>query len=234
MVLACRSIDRGNNLRKNILKELDKDRIHQPRIDVMLLDLSSLESIRKFGEEWNEKGIPLDVLVCNAGIFAMSDGRSETIDGIESHIATNYLGHFLLTILLLPSMEKASNLCGKASRVVCVSSRLHLLGNLVKEDPELKAPGAYSSLAAYAQSKLAQVIFARELNRLLKGKIRAVALHPGEVLTDVVRTLPHFLQRMYKMIMAAFLLSPEQGKLDIQCLFKRANCIQIMSDYLSE
>lgn len=205
-------MDRGNALKESILQGINEKGEHKSRVEVMLLDLSSLESVRQFATAWIDRGTPLDVLVCNAGIFNMVDTRSETVDGIESHIGTNYLGHFLLTMLLMPSMRLATKSQGRAARVICVSSRLQLLGHIHRSDPELKIPGAYSPLGAYAQSKLAQICFASELTQRARGQVRAIALHPGEVLTDVVRSLPKIMQRMYMRIMSIFLLTPEQGK----------------------
>ena len=74
----------------------------------MQLDLASLNSVREFGAGWARRGLPLHVLLNNAGLFALGQRREDSADGFESHLATNYLGHFLLTLLLLPSLQQAA------------------------------------------------------------------------------------------------------------------------------
>jgi retinol dehydrogenase 12 len=100
---------------------------------------------------------------------------------------------------------------GRPSRVVNVSSKLHAMGHVCRDDPHLRVPGAYTSLAAYAQSKLVQVLFAGELQRRGGGNLVAVAVHPGEVATDVVRSLPGPVKWLYRIFMGAILLTPRQG-----------------------
>ena len=95
--------------------------------------------------------------------------------------------------------------------MVHVSSKLHFMGALHRGDMHLAAPAAYSSLAAYAQSKLAQVLFAGELQRRGGGAVLSLAVHPGEVMTDVVRSLPGALQRCYRLLLQTILLTPQQG-----------------------
>jgi len=209
VILACRSISRGEALREEILNEAEQAGRPPPNVDVMELDVSSLASVRRFGVAWSRRGLPLNVLINNAGIFSMSAPRGETADGFESHMGTNHLGHFLLTLLLIPSLRAGAAACRRPSRVVCVSSRLHLMGHFNREDPHLTQ--GYNSLAGYAQSKLANVVFAAELSRRAGGDILGVALHPGEVTTDVVRSLPGPMQRLYKFVMGFILLKPSEG-----------------------
>lgn len=158
----------------------------------------------------------------NAGIFNMGTPRAETVDGFEAHLGTNYLGPFLLTMGLLPYLRAAAATSGSyGARVVNVSSKLNELGTLNGEDPHLAAPGAYSPLAAYAQSKLAQITFTAELQERMptSWRIQAFSLHPGNVLTDVVRDLPPMIQTLYKLLMRAILLTPEQGaRSTVQCV----------------
>lgn len=77
-------------------------------LQVMQLDLSSLQSVRQFAASFRARGLPLHVLVNNAGIFAMSAARQATPDGFEAHLGTNHLGHFLLTLLLLPALRQGA------------------------------------------------------------------------------------------------------------------------------
>lgn len=209
VVLACRSVQRGEALQRSIVSDAAAAGQADPHVEVMELDLSSLASIRKFAKEWAATGRPLNILVNNAGIFAMSAPRCETPDGFEMHMGTNHLGHFLLTLLLMPSLRAGAAALGRPSRVVNVSSRLQLMGRLRRDDPNITT--GYNSLAAYAQSKLAQVAFASELTRRGGGDVIAVAVHPGEVATGVVRSLPGPIQTLYNVVMGAILLTPAQG-----------------------
>ena len=98
---------------------------------------------------------------------------------------------------------------GHPARVVNVASKLHYMGAVRKDDLNLQK--GYTSLDAYCQSKLLQVLFAGELERRARGRVRSLALHPGEVLTNVVNTLPSPLQRLYRQVMTFPLLTPDQG-----------------------
>src|SRR5690606_3611259 len=136
-------------------------------VEVRALDLQNLASVREFaaGVEGD-----VDVLVNNAGIMAVPLAR--TVDGFESQIGTNHLGHFALTNLLLPQIT---------DRVVTVSSLMHWFGYLSLNDLNWKAR-PYSAWLAYAQSKLANLLFTSELQRRLDtvgSPVRAVAAHPG-------------------------------------------------------
>ncbi|KAG7674068.1 putative Dehydrogenase/reductase SDR family member FEY [Nannochloris sp. 'desiccata'] len=211
VVLACRSMQRGQALRRAIEADAKASGRADPSLEVMELDLSSLQSVRNFATAWftENSNRPVHILINNAGIFSMSAPRFVTEDGFESHMGTNHLGHFLLTLLLMPALHAAAKDIQQPARVVNVSSRLNLMGKLHRENPNLTT--GYSSVVAYAQSKLAQVAFAAELSRRSNGKVIAVAVHPGEVATDVVRSLPPFIQKLYNTIMGAVLLTPAQG-----------------------
>jgi retinol dehydrogenase-12 len=214
VILACRNRLKGAQLAAELVELQQHSNSSQPRIPptVQVLDVSSLESVRKFEKEWSTSvRLPVHALINNAGIFSMSAPRTETSDGFESHMGTNHLGHFLLTELMLPWLKKARQETGRPARVVNVSSKLHRMGQVRTDDPHFLKGGSFNSLAAYAQSKLAQVMFAKEFSRRYDGVVRCVSVHPGEVLTDVVRSLPGTMQRMYRLIMQLFLLTPAQG-----------------------
>ncbi|PSC73472.1 short-chain dehydrogenase [Micractinium conductrix] len=211
VILACRSIQRGEALKKQLEEEAASAGQAAVQLEVMQLDLSSLQSVRSFAAAFCARGLPLHVLINNAGVFAMSAAQEATPDGFEVHLGTNHLGHFLLTLLLMPCLRAAAKQSGRPARVVHVSSKLHFMGSLRQQDMNLSASGAYTSLAAYAQSKLAQVLFAGELQRRSGGGVVSVAVHPGEVLTDVVRSLPGPMQRAYRLLLTTILLTPAQG-----------------------
>ncbi|HTM84928.1 MAG TPA: oxidoreductase [Mycobacterium sp.] len=135
-------------------------------VQVRELDLADLSSVRRFAETVDS----VDVLVNNAGIMAVP--YTVTVDGFESQIGTNHLGHFALTNLLLPKLT---------DRVVTVSSTMHYLGRLRLDDLNWKAR-PYSAWYAYGQSKLANLLFTRELHRRLTAAgspVRSLAAHPG-------------------------------------------------------
>ncbi|MFI2840385.1 oxidoreductase [Mycolicibacterium sp. PDY-3] len=141
-------------------------------VDVRRLDLQSLASVREFADGTEA----VDVLINNAGIMAVPYARTE--DGFESQIGTNHLGHFALTNLLLPKIT---------DRVVTVSSVMHLLGVISLKDLNWRAR-PYSAWLAYGQSKLANLLFTTELQRLLSAAgspVRAVAAHPGYSATNL-------------------------------------------------
>eukprot|EP00439_Symbiodinium_sp_Y106_P043434 s980_g5.t1 len=152
------------------------------------LDLSSLQSIRGFVEQCRD--LPLlrtgfDVLVLNAGVMAVPR-REATVDGIEMQLGVNHLGHFALAAQLLPLMRE-----GSPTRIVSVSSLGHRLGDPQRLLQELEGQRSdYNAWAAYSDSKLANVIFAKELDRRLRAAGRrasAVSLHPGICATDLAR-----------------------------------------------
>ncbi|KAK2075920.1 hypothetical protein QBZ16_001256 [Prototheca wickerhamii] len=216
VILACRNVPKGEAYKKELEEQAAAAGRPAPKLEVMELDVSSLASVRSFAEAWLARKEPLHVLVNNAGILAMAAPYKLTEEGFENHLVTNYLGHYLLTLLLLPSLEQATNQAragwggaGHPARVVSVASKLHYMGAVRKDDLNLQK--GYTSLDAYCQSKLLQVLFAGELERRARGRVRSLALHPGEVLTNVVNTLPSPLQRLYRQVMTFPLLTPDQG-----------------------
>ena len=145
--------------------------------EVRELDLGSLASVRAFPSAWQG---PIDVLVNNAGIMAVPFAR--TVDGFESQFGTNFLGHFALTGLLLPRVT---------DRVVTLSSGVHRMGRIDLRDPNFEHR-RYQRWIAYGQSKLADLMFAYELQRrlLLAGSpVRSMAAHPGYAATNLQANL---------------------------------------------
>ena len=156
------------------------------------LDLTSLESVRAFAGNFSASHVELDILLNNAGIMACPLARTE--EGWESQFATNHLGHFLLTCLLLPALRAA-----ESARVVVVSSGAHILSPVDFDDIHFERR-EYDKWVAYGQSKTANILFANELNRGLAGQgITANALHPGVIMTELSRSLtPEDLAGMMK------------------------------------
>ena len=170
------------------------------RTDVRELDVADLGSVRRFAGEWSG---PIDVLVNNAGIMEVPLAR--TNDGFESQFATNYLGPFELTGLLLPYLR---------DRVITVSSQLHRMGKVHLDDLD-SIDRKYQALAAYHDSKLAGVLFSLELQRRLDAEgssVRSIVAHPGIASTNLARhavsgRITHALRFLFN--------DPETGALSI-------------------
>lgn len=166
VVMACRNRGKAEGARALIT-----ERLPSASLDMMMIDLSDLESVRSFAHDFREAYTHLDVLINNAGILSLS-GKTN-IDGIELQFATNHLGHFLLASLLIDLMPDDAS-----SRIVHLSSLAHKNAHIHFDD--LLCGG--NGLTAYGQSKLACLMFGDELDRRLratKRKIKSVTVHPG-------------------------------------------------------
>jgi NAD(P)-dependent dehydrogenase (short-subunit alcohol dehydrogenase family) len=155
------------------------------------LDLASLDSVRSFADELKGGDDGVDLLINNAGV--MAPPRGATKDGFELQIGTNHLGHFALTGLLLEAMEGREN-----ARVVTVSSGAHRMGRMNFDD--LHSEGHYSRWRAYGQSKLANLLFAYELDRRLRGSgssVASLAAHPGWAATNLQTAAPPPVDRFF-------------------------------------
>jgi NAD(P)-dependent dehydrogenase (short-subunit alcohol dehydrogenase family) len=162
VVLAVRNLDRGRAAAEQMTGD----------VELGLLDVADLSSVRTFAEQVG----PVDVLVNNAGALALPFGRSP--DGVELHLATNHLGHFALTNLLLPRIT---------DRVVVVGSPSHRHGQLDVQDLAW-ARRPYRAYSAYADSKLANMLFMAELQRRLTAAgstLRVTGAHPGTTATNI-------------------------------------------------
>jgi NAD(P)-dependent dehydrogenase (short-subunit alcohol dehydrogenase family) len=166
VVLAVRNHAKGDA----VAADLGRDRA-ETRVEVRLLDLADLSSVRRFAAAWTD---PVDVLINNAGVMATR--RTETADGFELQLGTNHLGHFLMTTLLLPQIT---------DRVVTVASDAHRWAHLDLADPQWERR-RYRAFGAYGQSKLANLLFTLELDRRLRSSgRRAIAVHPGWVRSNI-------------------------------------------------
>jgi NAD(P)-dependent dehydrogenase (short-subunit alcohol dehydrogenase family) len=200
IIMACIDVD----LAKPVLDEIIKE-TNNKDIEIMHLDLSSQSNIHKFAENFISKYSSLDVLINNAGVFSLK--RFETEDDLERTIGINYFGHFLLTHLLLPVLEKSGE-----ARIINVSSDSYKqskfdLNNL---QTEIK----YTGMKAYTASKLALILFTQELAEQLKDKNTTVnTLHPGHVSTGIWNMWEHpkWYQTLIVKILNTFFISPEKG-----------------------
>ena len=178
VVLAARDRSKGEAAIGRI-----KSDIPQAQLELGLLDLASLASVGDFAKRELDRGLPLDVLIDNAGVMAPPK-RLETKDGFELQFATNVLGHFALTGLLMPALERAvtqsTARLKQPPRIVFLASIAHKRGAINFDD--LQATKSYSPMGSYQQSKLADLMLAFELDRRLKAKgspILSIAAHPG-------------------------------------------------------
>lgn len=172
VVMACRSEERGG-----IALKQAREAGGRSDIELMICDLGSLDSIRAFAAAYKERYGRLDVLVNNAGVVSLK--RQTTKDGFESMIGVNHLGHFLLTHELLELLKAAPQ-----GRIVNVSSGAHKIGDIYFQDPFFA--NGYNVAKGYAQSKLANILFTKELAQRLSGtKVTVNSLHPGAVGTNI-------------------------------------------------
>jgi NAD(P)-dependent dehydrogenase (short-subunit alcohol dehydrogenase family) len=174
-------------------------------LDLVALDLASLASVRAAAAEIAGRHARIDVLVNNAGVYFSH--RAETRDGLEMTFGVNHLGPFLFTCLLLDRLRAAA-----PARIVNVASHEHTRTAGLDFD-DLQATRGYSGIAAYRRSKLANVLFTRELARRLAGSgVTANALHPGSVRTQIGRDGDaRGLHRLFIALASPFLIGPERG-----------------------
>ncbi|OHV04191.1 SDR family NAD(P)-dependent oxidoreductase [Mycobacterium talmoniae] len=203
VVLAVRNLDKGNAAAARI-----RDASPNADVTVQQLDLSSLESVRAAAAALGEAYPRIDLLINNAGV--MYTPKQTTADGFELQFGTNHLGHFALTGLLLDRL-----LGVEGSRVVTVSSMAHRIMAAIHFD-DLQWEHGYNRVAAYGQSKLANLLFTYELQRRLTAKSRptiAVAAHPGTSNTELTRNLPAFLRPAERLFAPIVFQNAQMGAL---------------------
>ncbi|CAN0926653.1 Short-chain dehydrogenase TIC 32 B, chloroplastic [Linum grandiflorum] len=184
VVIGARNIAAANEAKRLIVKDIEN-----ARVDVLQLDLASIKSVTHFADSFKSLNLPLNILINNAGVMFCPYKTSE--DGIEMQFATNHLGHFLLTNLLLDKMKETAKATGVQGRIVNLSSIAHIhtykRGILFDHINDEKR---YSDKRAYGQSKLANILHAKELSRRFQEEgvnITANAVHPGLIMTPLFR-----------------------------------------------
>lgn len=180
VLLGCRNYAKGQ-------AALDRLRREAPgaAAELVELDMASLSSIRAFAGDFAARGIALDLLINNAGVMALPK-RELTADGFERQFGTNHLGHFALTGLLMPQL-----LAAPAPRVVTVASLAHRNGKI--DFDNLQSERNYKPWDAYGESKLANILFANELNRRVvaaQSRLVSIPVHPGVSRTSIVDNGP--------------------------------------------
>eukprot|EP00736_Rhodelphis_marinus_P003577 Rmarinus@m.2089 len=198
VIMACRDLSKAQLATEDILRHCPKAKLR-----IVKLDVSSLSSVREFCAGILSSGQRLYAIVNNAGIIATS--YKETVDGFESTLATNHIGHVLLTWLLLPVLESHG-------RIVTVSSSTHFMcPGFNFDDPFFRKSGVFDPKLVYPHSKLATIYFAMELARRMRrsprfGNISSIAVHPGIVSTSITRGLPSVIQLLLRVLNPLVLL----------------------------
>lgn len=195
VILACRDHTKGQAALAKI-----KNANPGAHVSIVPLDLASLDSVRQCAQQLLERFPRLDVLINNAGVVPLR--QEYTKDGFELQLGVNYLGHVLLTHLLLPALESAEQ-----ARIVHLSSVVHWLGRINYRTWRGRFP--YLVMDAYGQSKLANLMFSNELARRLDPqKITSNALHPGGVDTGIFRHVP---KPIFNLLIRPTLITPEKA-----------------------
>ncbi|ONI03329.1 hypothetical protein PRUPE_6G251400 [Prunus persica] len=184
VIIASRNVEAAKEAKQLILKDN-----RSARVDVLTLDLCSIKSVRAFVDSFNALDLPLNLLINNAGVMFCPHRLSE--DGIELQFATNHLGHFLLTNLLLEKMKNTARTTGVEGRIVNLSSIAHV--HTYKDGiyfDKINDRMSYNDKRAYGQSKLANILHANELSRRLQEEgvnITVNSVHPGLIMTPLMR-----------------------------------------------
>jgi NAD(P)-dependent dehydrogenase (short-subunit alcohol dehydrogenase family) len=185
VVMACRNMDKGAAAQREI-----EEAVPGAKLELSQLDLGELASVRTFAVRVRSEHDGFDLLLNNAGV--MAPPRRETADGFELQIGTNLLGHFALTAQLIGAMAGRVN-----ARVVTLSSNAHKMGRINLDD--LQSERRYMRWTAYGQSKLADLMFALELDRRLRAagsSVRSLAAHPGYAATNLQTAAPPLIDRL--------------------------------------
>ncbi|KAM3854864.1 dehydrogenase/reductase SDR family member 13-like isoform 2-T2 [Vipera latastei] len=180
VILACRNKARGELAVYDIRRESGNS-----EVILMILDLANLNSVRAFAQTFLKSEPRLDILINNAGVFE----AGQTADGFDQAFQVNHLAHFLLTHLLLDRLKRCT-----PSRVVIVSSSMHYFGKIDFGTVHKPGEGKWQALQSYCNSKLANLLHARELaNRLEGTNVTGYVVHPGAVRTELGRSFPRWI-----------------------------------------
>ncbi|XP_011155356.1 retinol dehydrogenase 11 [Solenopsis invicta] len=216
VILACRNIQKAyeaiEDIKKNPPSTANGEQFQGNfgELVVYHLDLCSLTSVKECARNLLKKESAIHVLINNAGVMMCPQEKTE--DGLDLQIQTNHVGHFLLTLLLLPKIQSSGPNC----RIVNISSCLHVFGAIHKD---LNLMETYTPFKAYTQSKLANILFTKELARRLKeahiNGINVYSLHPGVITTELGRHFSSTVFRgastIFRSFFRPFLKNPEQG-----------------------
>lgn len=176
VILGCRDKHKAEEAKNRIINE-----VPNAKIEIANFDLSDLNSINEFSDNYIKQNKPLDILINNAGVMTPPD-RLTTKDGFEIQWGTNYIGHFALTYKLLPVILKSEN-----SRIITVTSIAHRGAKIFFDD--INWEKSYNAMSAYGQSKLANIVFGIELQKRLEKynyNVKSIIVHPGVVASNLI------------------------------------------------
>ncbi|KAL4705261.1 hypothetical protein ACJJTC_010280 [Scirpophaga incertulas] len=208
--MACRNMEKAEEA-KNEIEKVCINESEKGSLVIVKCDLTSLKSVHECAKNILDTESQINILVNNAGV--MMCPKSETEDGFETQFGTNHLAHFLLTLLLLPRIRNSI-----PARIVTLSSRAHSRGDINFDDLNYRNR-SYSAVDAYSQSKLANILFSKELAAKLQEYnivgVNTYSLHPGVIKTEIGRHLNDTLFRgarqLAGIVLAPFMKSPELG-----------------------
>ncbi|KAJ8753599.1 hypothetical protein K2173_022840 [Erythroxylum novogranatense] len=208
IVMPARNLKKASEVKEMIQKDTPN-----AEIITMDIDMSSLASVNRFCSDFLALGLPLNILINNAGIYSKNLEFSE--EKIEMTFATNYLGHYLLTDLLINKMIETAESTGIQGRIISLSSAIH---SWVKRGAfslsQMLCPKKYNGTCAYAKSKVANILHAKEVARQLKERNARViinAVHPGIIKTGIIRAHKGFVTDSLYFIASRLLKSISQG-----------------------
>lgn len=218
VILDCRDAGRGTAAQDSIIRETgNNDVVYQQ------LDLSTLKSVQQFAANIIKTENRLDILVNNAGITGFAN--TYTKDGLIQIMQVNYYGHFLLTQLLLPLLEKS-----QPSRIINLSSNLHYFGRF--NSKTINERGLFNNTIAYCNSKFCMLMFSIELSRRLEGTgVVANAVHPGVIMTGISKNIPHVLQFLFWCWTLMYSRTAEEGAQTVIHLAVAEECGKVSGQY---
>ncbi len=222
VVMVCRDPGKAEQARAEVLQASGA---RKEDLSVVIADLASLASVRKMADDFIAADRPLHVLVNNAGLILAK--RTVTQDGLETTFEVNYLSHFLLTHLLLATLKADA-----PSRIINVTSDAHTGGHMDFDD--LQEERGYGAMKSYSQSKLAQVLFTRELAEKLKGTgVTVNCVHPGVIATNWARHSAGALSVGVR-LGSAFMLRPEKGADTVVYLASSPEVANVTGEYFTK
>ena len=199
LTLLCRNLDKGSDLSEAIVSTGGL----KPHL--VQMDMASLDSVRRAAAAVLDLGLPIDVLLNNAGLI--NSHRRETLDGFEETLGVNHFAPFLLTGLLLPAILNAA----PGARIVNVASGAHSFVKSIRFD-DIQLKRGYKTFEAYGRSKLANILFTRTLSQRLAGKgVTVNCLHPGAVATDIGKQHGEFIAKIIPILLKPFFRGPQKG-----------------------
>ncbi|GBP54354.1 hypothetical protein EVAR_50766_1 [Eumeta japonica] len=220
VILGCRDLDKGRNAQEAIIKVTGNKNVAYRK-----LDLASLESVRRFVKDFKDSGTRLDILINNAG--AVKTGTVHTNDDIVESLQVNYLGGFLLTVLLVPILKQSGN-----GRIVNVSSILHRLGKMDLE--KINCENVYNSFQMYCNSKFCNILFTKELAKRLSGTgVIVNSVEPGFIRTKTYSKNASLLENLSYLVQKLFLKSSSEGAQTLLYLALSDECEMVNGKHFS-